>query len=90
MAIFLQTFSEWHFLEKIPPVLFLGIAVYYIYLVFYRWYLHPLSQFPGPRIATATFLYEFYWDYFRHGGYVYEIERMHKKYGMFKEIVNLG
>lgn len=47
----------------------------------YRLYAHPLAEFPGPKIAAATFLYEFYYDVVKGGMYIWEIERMHEKYG---------
>ncbi|KAK8113323.1 hypothetical protein PG984_013849 [Apiospora sp. TS-2023a] len=42
---------------------------------------HPLHKFPGPRLAAATFLYEFWFDFVRHGRYVNEIRKMHEVYG---------
>ncbi|KAF2091739.1 cytochrome P450 [Saccharata proteae CBS 121410] len=44
-------------------------------------YHHSLSGFPGPRLAAATRLYEFYYDSIKVGSYIWEIDRMHKKYG---------
>lgn len=58
------------------------LALYCIAKIIYRLYFHPLAKFPGPRIAAATHLYEVYWDYFRKGQYIFQIERMHQKYGM--------
>lgn len=60
------------------------IALFWLYCtiaVIYRLYFHPLAKFPGPKIAAATHLYEVAWDYFGKGAYLYEIERMHLKYG---------
>ena len=54
---------------------------YGICLALYRVSLDPMARFPGPKIAAMTGYYEFYHDYFRNGMYVYEIEKMHKKYG---------
>lgn len=50
-------------------------------VVVYRLYAHPLAGFPGPRLAAATFLYEFYYDVVKSGMYIWEIERMHEQYG---------
>lgn len=42
---------------------------------------HPLHKFPGPRLAAATFIYEFWYDFVLHGRYVNEIRKMHDIYG---------
>lgn len=59
------------------------ILVYGVSLVFYRLLLHPLSNFPGPKLAAATLWYEFYHDVVRNGQYTFEIKRMHEIYGTF-------
>ncbi|KAI1209415.1 cytochrome P450 [Annulohypoxylon truncatum] len=42
---------------------------------------HPLSRFPGPKLAAATYLPEFWYDCVRFGRYTHEIKRMHEIYG---------
>jgi hypothetical protein len=42
---------------------------------------HPLSRFPGPKLAAMTFLYEFWYEGILWGKYTSEIQRMHEKYG---------
>jgi hypothetical protein len=42
---------------------------------------HPLSRIPGPRLAAATYLPEFYYDVVKFGCYTKEIARMHETYG---------
>ncbi|KAF2203658.1 cytochrome P450 [Delitschia confertaspora ATCC 74209] len=64
----------------------IGLLVLYyicnsIYLVIWRLWFSPLAKFPGPKLAAATFWYEFYYDYWKNGKYIFEIERQHKKYG---------
>ncbi|KAJ5690941.1 hypothetical protein N7488_012508 [Penicillium malachiteum] len=43
--------------------------------------LHPLSKFPGPKLAGATFFYEGWFDLVRGGRYTHEIKRLHEIYG---------
>jgi len=62
----------------------LGATVAYLVgLAIYRVYFHPLSRFPGPKIAAATGFYETYFDIISGPGgqYMWEIQRMHNKYG---------
>jgi hypothetical protein len=47
----------------------------------YNIYLHPLRAFPGPKLAACSFLYEFYFDVLKRGKYVWQIDRLHEKYG---------
>ncbi|PVH80643.1 putative cytochrome P450 [Cadophora sp. DSE1049] len=56
-------------------------ACYFILLVTYRLYLHPLSSIPGPKLAAATLLYEFYYDVLRSGSYIWRIRDLHAQYG---------
>ena len=62
--------------------LFIGVTLAYTAgLAFYRLVASPVAGFPGPKIAAATGWYEFYYDYFHNGMFLYEIEKMHDKYG---------
>jgi hypothetical protein len=56
-------------------------AVYGVSIALYRLFFSPLSQFPGPKMAAVTGYYEFYHDFFRNGKYIFEIEKMHARYG---------
>ncbi|KAI0194578.1 putative cytochrome P450 [Astrocystis sublimbata] len=55
----------------------------------YRFWLHPLSKFPGPKIAAFTTLYEAYFDLIHKGGgqFAFKIKQLHQKYG---PIVRIG
>lgn len=64
------------------PVLGAVSVVLWLLKVVYRLFAHPLASFPGPKIAAATFLYEFYYDVIKGGMYIWEIERMHEQYGI--------
>jgi hypothetical protein len=64
-----------------PSVLAFLVVFYFISLVVYRWYLHPLAGIPGPKIAAATGLTEMWYDIVKGGQYVFQIERWHAEYG---------
>lgn len=66
---------------SIPP-LALSILIYNIVVIIYRLYFSPLAKFPGSKLAAATGWYEFYFDYWKNGKYIFEIERMHQVYGI--------
>lgn len=57
------------------------VCTWPIVLVVYRLYFSPIAGFPGPRIAAATGWYEFYYQFWLNGQYIFEIEKMHQKYG---------
>lgn len=71
-------------------IVFYGLAasavsvVYAFCTVVYRLFFHPLAKIPGPKLAAATQLYEFYFDILKWPGGQYwsEVEKMHEKYGM--------
>ncbi|KAF2466572.1 cytochrome P450 [Lindgomyces ingoldianus] len=55
--------------------------VYFIWLAFYRLCFSPLARFPGPKLAAATRWYEFYFDWWLGGKFVFEVERLHNEFG---------
>ncbi|KAJ5737491.1 uncharacterized protein N7483_002616 [Penicillium malachiteum] len=58
-----------------------GILVLLMTRVIYRVYFHPLRNIPGPKLAAATGLYEFYFNVIKRGKFIWEIERLHEIYG---------
>ncbi|KAF2135991.1 uncharacterized protein K452DRAFT_354132 [Aplosporella prunicola CBS 121167] len=42
---------------------------------------HPLAKFPGPKLAAMTMWYQGYYDIWRRGQYIWEVIKMHEKYG---------
>lgn len=59
-----------------------GIAFLYVAgVIVYRLYFSPLAKFPGPKLAAATLLYEFYYDVICRGQYTFKIKELHEKYG---------
>jgi hypothetical protein len=66
------------------------LFLYAASLVLYRLFFSPIAGFPGPKIAAITGWYEFYYDYWKDGKYFFEIEKMHKRYGTYVELSNMG
>ena len=57
------------------------ILLYILGGALYRLYLSPIAGFPGPKLAALTSWYEAYYDIIGKGSYIFEIEKMHRKYG---------
>ncbi|RAK94263.1 cytochrome P450 [Aspergillus costaricaensis CBS 115574] len=66
---------------NISLILLIGISIYACSVFTIRLYFHPLSKFPGPRIAAATSWYEFYKDVILSGQYSKSFPSLHAKYG---------
>lgn len=58
-------------------------AFYVLSLVIYRLFLSPIAKFPGPKLAAVTSWYELYYDVVKQGKYLFEIEKIHDKYGTY-------
>ncbi|KAH8772486.1 cytochrome P450, partial [Diaporthe sp. PMI_573] len=56
-------------------------AIYLITKVIYRLYVHPLSRFPGPKLAAATYLYGAYYDVVQEAQFVFKLNALHDTYG---------
>lgn len=59
-----------------------ALTTYAVAVAISRAYFSPLSVFPGPKLAAISYLYEFYYDWWLNGQYIFEIGRLHKKYGI--------
>lgn len=59
----------------------LSYFTYWCLVFIYRITFHPLAKFPGPKLAAATFWYEFYYDLWLPQRYLWKIEELHKQYG---------
>lgn len=59
----------------------IGLGTFLFARAVYRVFFHPLRKVPGPTFAAATYLYEFYYDVILGGRYIFQIEKLHQKYG---------
>lgn len=64
-----------------PVFIIVALLSSYLALILHRLLLSPIAGFPGPKLAAASGWYEFYYDVLKPGIYIYEIEKMHEKYG---------
>lgn len=68
------------------------LAIWVAYIVAHGLYnispWHPLHRFPGPRLAAASLLYEFWYDMVLGGTYTARIKKMHAVYGT--DVVSLA
>lgn len=68
------------------PITFIGaivlaVPLYLLALIFYRLYLHPLSKYPGPKLAAISTLYRAYHQTWRDGRLVENLAGLHQSYG---------
>ena len=66
------------------PVI-VAISTVSLGLILYRLLLHPLSHFPGPRLAAITVAYAGWYDVIQKGQLVEHLERLHQRYGRCQE-----
>ncbi|TVY28782.1 Cyrochrome P450 monooxygenase [Lachnellula hyalina] len=74
------------FFDILPQTTFFGVilalvVVWCIQTAVYRLYFSPIAHFPGPKLAAFTLWYEFYYDAWLGGQYVFKIHRLHAQYG---------
>ncbi|KAF1945984.1 benzoate 4-monooxygenase cytochrome P450 [Clathrospora elynae] len=56
------------------------LVAYWLLRVVYNIFFHPLSSFPGPRWAVASYLSEFYYDVVKGGLQLKKVVEMHERY----------
>lgn len=58
-------------------------ALYYLGVIIYRLYFHPLAKIPGARLGTVTWLREAYYQVWCAGRFPMQYLEDHKKYGPY-------
>lgn len=82
----LQSLPSWLRLRDVILTLGTLYILCWLCIIVYRITLHPLAKFPGPKLAGATFWYEFYYDVWPNRyRYMWKIEELHKKYGEYQK-----
>ena len=72
----------------LTPLVFI-LLIYLTSLSVYRLLLHPLANFPGPKLAALTRYYEAYYDYVQNGQYTFIIAELHNEYGTLASFISL-
>jgi hypothetical protein len=70
--------------SQLLPIFVVGsyfLLAFLLLRTIYRLYFHPLRKIPGPKLAAASHLVEFYYDVILGGRFCWEVERMHQRYG---------
>ncbi|KAF9875010.1 trichodiene oxygenase [Colletotrichum karsti] len=67
--------------RTVGTIILIWPVYYVLYLIYNVSPFHPLSKFPGPKIAAASYLYEFWFDMIKGGRYTMKIKEMHEIYG---------
>ena len=74
--------------QSVLLVIFLFLA-FQPFSIFYRLVLHRLAKFPGPKLAEASYWYEYYFDVSKKGRYIWKIRELHEQYGRLTLILSL-
>jgi hypothetical protein len=68
-------------ISHVVGIFAVSAVIYFLSSCFYNLYLHPLRKIPGPKLAAIGPYLEFYHEVIRDGQYLWEIAKMHDKYG---------
>jgi hypothetical protein len=69
-------------LASLLPYLTTPFLLYLLFVAIYRLYFSPIAQIPGLKLGALTSLYEFYYDCVHFGQFHFQIQKLHKQYGM--------
>jgi hypothetical protein len=65
--------------------LLLAIAIaslWIVSIIINRFFFHPLSNFPGPKLAITTYAHEWYYDLYS-TGLTFKLKELHEQYGNY-------
>ena len=62
-------------------IVIIGISLYLTGLIVYRLFLSPIAKIPGSKLSAATGWYETYYDVYKGGKFIFQIEKWHQQYG---------
>merc|ERR1711964_3355 len=62
--------------------LFSVLIAYLVGIAIHRLYFSPIAKFPGPKLAALTKWYEFYYGVMLQGQFTFQIQALHKIYGL--------
>lgn len=74
-----------YFKTKFTSLTCLQPVAYLLWTILYNLYIHPLSKYPGPKLAACMDLPNLYWT--STGQYHYKLKELHDKYG---DVVRVG
>lgn len=69
-------------IHALAAVFLLLVAVLTVFAV-KQLFFHPLSEYPGPRLGALTTYYKIYFEVWKGGGLLQEINRLHAIYGTY-------
>ena len=76
-------------LRSMIPLLVVCLLVFPVLLAIYRNSVHPLAKYPGPKLAAASYWYEYYYDVTMKGRYIWKIMDLHEQYGSYKDYTQM-
>ena len=74
-------------LEDVPISLLYLYLLVQVFITVYRLYFHPLAGFPGPKLAAATYFWEFYYVCRPTLDHPDKIKQLHRQYGEAAESI---
>ena len=80
----METLREFAYVPKgylQSGIVVIGFSLYLTGLIVYRLFLSPIANIPGSKLSAVTGWYETYYDVYKGGKFIFEIEKWHQQYG---------